>query len=158
VTVHAQPRLVSSLDRPDRELEEQAERIARRTSRATRPDATWDGSGAVPDALRRPVEAELGTDLSTTRLRRDGPIAERLVPRGADAAASGDEVHVAPGRFHPGHVEGLELLQHELVHLAQQQRSARATGDRPSGRPSSGGASADALPAARGSLQLGSCG
>lgn len=163
MTPHGQPPLVSSLDRSDRELEEQAERVARRTARTTMPEREWDHTGRVPDGVRRPVEVELGIDLSGARLRRDGSLAEGLGARGADAAAVGHEIHVAPGRFHPGHVEGLELVHHELVHLAQQRRSqggpSAIAGD-PAADTHAGTSprAGHALPARPGSLQLGSCG
>ena len=127
----------------ERDLENQAERIARGAA-AGPSRITWSESDDhVPADVRAPVERALGADLSDVRVRRDGSMAEQVEALGADGLARRDEIHLAPGRFQPSHPLGMQLLRHELVHVAQQRAAPN------------GGA---ALHARHGSLQLGSCG
>ncbi|HRE88179.1 MAG TPA: DUF4157 domain-containing protein [Myxococcota bacterium] len=70
----------------------------------------------LPGPLRHRMEAALGIDLSTVEVR-EAPEATAL---GALAFTRGDELVFAPGHYRPDTRAGLELLGHELVHVAQQ--------------------------------------
>lgn len=94
-----------------------------------RPDLDFDGAVPenpaagnaglpIPRALLASVGALTGFDLSSVRVQESG------LPSsvGAVALARGAELHFAPGHYDPQSPAGLELLAHELVHVAQQAR------------------------------------
>lgn len=94
-----------------------------------RPDLDLDGALAepaaagnaglpIPRSLLASVGALTGFDLSSVRVQESG------LPSsvGAVALARGAELHFAPGHYDPQSPTGLELLAHELVHVAQQAR------------------------------------
>jgi hypothetical protein len=81
------------------------------------------GGRTLHPALERPLAAATGVDLGGVRLHDDPgghDVARRV---GARAVATGD--HIATARpLHPGLVRGdLELLAHEVAHVAQIRRS-----------------------------------
>jgi Domain of unknown function (DUF4157) len=136
----------------EREQEAQAEFIAQRLTDVAERHTSWGANDDfVPPAVRGPVERAMDVDLSGTRVRTGGPIAAQIDSAGADGLARADDIHLAPGRFHPSHPDGLELIRHELVHVAQQRAGADADGTRRRSQDAP-------IPARRGGLQLGSCG
>jgi hypothetical protein len=72
----------------------------------------------LPDRLRHHLESHLGQDLSAIRVH-EGSLADAC---GANALAHGTDIHFSRGRFNPDRQDGLELLAHEAVHVAQQLR------------------------------------
>lgn len=78
---------------------------------------------AMPTAVRLEMEQTLGADFSDVRLYESPLVSQG----GAEAAASGNQVAFAPGRMDFTSAAGLELLGHELSHVASQARG-EATG------------------------------
>src|SRR5258706_7268815 len=77
------------------------------------------GGQAVPEAVRRRVEAATGADLGAVRIytgRRSQRAARILNAR---AFTVGNDIHFARGQYRPGGVEGDWLIAHELVHTVQ---------------------------------------
>jgi hypothetical protein len=87
------------------------------------------GQPLAPQA-RAFFEPRLGHDFSTVRVHSDEKAAESARAVNALAYAVGYHVVFAPGRYSPQSEAGLQLLAHELVHVAQQvSRTPPATGD-----------------------------
>ena len=72
----------------------------------------------MPGPVQAKMEETLGADFSRVRLYESPLVAEL----GAEAAASGDRVAFAPGKLDMKGSAGLELLGHELSHVASQAR------------------------------------
>lgn len=70
----------------------------------------------LPRETRAQMEQAFGTDLSGIRVHEDGG-AEAA---GAEAYASGTDIHFAAGRFDPQSPKGQELIGHEIAHVVQQ--------------------------------------
>lgn len=70
----------------------------------------------IPSHVTKTVEALLGVSLARVRVRLSG--APEAI--GAQAFAFGDDIYVAPNAYRPDTYRGVELLAHELVHVAQQ--------------------------------------
>jgi|JI10StandDraft_1071094.scaffolds.fasta_scaffold10332_11 hypothetical protein len=112
-------------------------RLFRRTAgRAGAPDgaaaenavtqaATSSGT-ALPTATRARFEASLGTDLGAVRIHTGDESQRAASALGAQAYASGDDIHFAAGRYAPDDPFGLHLLAHEVAHTVQQ-RGASAS-------------------------------
>src|SRR5215468_10816953 len=81
-----------------------------------------------PTGMRASVQAKMErsfqTDFSSVRIHEQSSLATGL---GAIAAAKGDEVHFAPGAYHPDTPSGQEVLGHELAHVMQQRAGRVAT-------------------------------
>lgn len=107
------------------DAEQQAEEIATRLRPATPPDELH--TGAVPEAIRRPVEQWAGIDLSTTRL--DTHTDPQTIAGGTGTIAAYDRSTIYPGLATPlaSTTLGQDILRHELVHAAQE-RTAETTG------------------------------
>lgn len=73
---------------------------------------------AMPGPVRASMEESLGADFSGVRLY-ESPLVDEA---GALAAASGNHVAFAPGKLDFHSSAGLELLGHELSHVASQAR------------------------------------
>jgi len=79
--------------------------------------ASSSSSGTpLPRETRARMEQAFGTDLSAIRVHQDGA-AEAA---GAEAFASGTDIHFAAGRFDPQSPKGQELIGHEVAHVVQQ--------------------------------------
>ena len=77
------------------------------------------GTGrAMPEPVQAKMEKALGADFSGVRLYESPLVAQG----GAEAAASGNKVAFAPGKLNLNAPAGLELLGHELSHVASQAR------------------------------------
>jgi hypothetical protein len=83
-------------------------------------------------AVARGVERATGVDLSGVRLHPDAAEAGEV---GAHAYARGADVYFAPGRFDTGSRAGLELIGHELAHVAQQRQGRVAATSQAKGLP-----------------------
>ncbi len=75
-------------------------------------------SHPMPDNIQAKMEQALGSDFSSVELY-ESPVVEQ---NGALAAASGNKVAFAPGKLNFDTSAGLELLGHELSHVASQSR------------------------------------
>ena len=78
----------------------------------------------LPHGVRSKLGAAFGSDLSNITFQEGrGPEAA-----GADALAQGSTIQFANGQFDPHSHAGVELIAHELTHVAQQ-RSGRVRGN-----------------------------
>ena len=81
------------------------------------------GSGTpLPTRLQPRLEQGLGHDFSRVRVHTDDRAAALAGALGAKAFATGDDVVFSAGRFEPGTAHGVELIAHELAHVAQQRQ------------------------------------
>lgn len=80
----------------------------------------------LPDGVRRGLEARSGHSLGGVRIHTDGQAARSA--RAVDAAAYtvGDQIVFGEGRFRPDTLAGLQLLAHEVTHVAQQMPASRS--------------------------------
>ena len=97
--------------------------IQRAKKQAASPDIiqTVRSSGrprAIPEPIREKMGASLGMDFSSVKIYESPLVGEQ----GAQAAAMGNEIAFAPGKFNMGSFSGQALLGHELAHVAQQAR------------------------------------
>lgn len=83
-------------------------------------------------AVARGVERATGVDLTGVRLHRDASEAGEV---GARAYARGSNVYFAPGQFDASSRDGLELIGHELAHVAQQRQGRVAATTQAKGLP-----------------------
>jgi hypothetical protein len=74
------------------------------------------------DAVREPMEAALGHDFSSVRIHAGGTPSDNARGLGARALSYGNQVAFAPGEWAPGTRRGMNLLAHELAHVAMQSR------------------------------------
>lgn len=88
------------------------------------PAEATDGADRLPGPLQAKMEQSFGADFSSVRVHHDGS-AEQL---GAQAYASGDQLHFAAGAYDPHSDAGQALIGHELAHVVQQ-RAGRVGGD-----------------------------
>lgn len=76
------------------------------------------GAKAMPEQVQSKMEEVLGSDFSGVRLYESPLVSQH----GAQAAAAGNAVAFAPGKLDLSSRSGLELLGHELSHVASQAR------------------------------------
>lgn len=76
-------------------------------------------SGGLPPALRSQLEGQFGADFSAIRVH---PGSDQPASVGADALATGDDLHFAPGAYEPHTSSGMQLIGHELAHVIQQRQ------------------------------------
>lgn len=88
--------------------------------------ANADTGRAVPQALRRRVEAATGADLHGVRIHTGESSGKAARMLNARAYTVGRDVHFARGQYRPGSREGDRLIAHELVHTIQQGPGAAA--------------------------------
>ena len=74
---------------------------------------------ALDPVIRRLFEGRLGTELSDVRIHDDGASADAARAIGARAFTVGRHIGFADGAYLPGTPNGLGLIGHELVHVAQ---------------------------------------
>ncbi|MCA9514867.1 MAG: DUF4157 domain-containing protein, partial [Myxococcales bacterium] len=75
------------------------------------------GGEAMPAGVRSRFEQAFGQDFSDVRIHTGSTQATSV---GATAFARGTDIHFAPGRFDVSSQSGLDVLGHELTHIAQQ--------------------------------------
>lgn len=73
---------------------------------------------AIPRPVREKMGASLGMDFSSVKIYESPLVGQQ----GAQAAAMGNEIAFAPGKFNMGSFSGQALLGHELAHIGQQSR------------------------------------
>jgi hypothetical protein len=115
----------------EREADALADRLApftaapqepHRSPLAFAPRGVWDAVASPGRALpSTPAARALGIDPSSVRLHTGDLADESTRAIGAAAYTVGDDVVLGAG-FEPGSDEGLRLIAHELVHVAQQRR------------------------------------
>jgi len=108
--------------------EQQARTVAAQFARADTlsPPRSADEAGAVPAAVRAPMEAALGADFGDVRVHADAHAGQTARALRAHAFTVGNEIAFAPGTFRPETSAGRELIAHELTHVAQQREGARS--------------------------------
>lgn len=79
-------------------------------------DLPSTGGAPLPGALQAKMSTAFGADFSTVQVHLD----DRAGAIGAQAFASGDNLHFAPGQYDPDSQGGQELIGHELAHVVQQ--------------------------------------
>lgn len=77
----------------------------------------------LPEALRTRLEGSFGRDLSGVRLHTDTEANELARDYSAQAFTVGPDIYFASGKFDPATPAGMNLLAHELTHVAQQDGS-----------------------------------
>ncbi len=75
---------------------------------------------ALPSHVRGQFESSLGTDLSAVRVHTGADSAAAAGAVGAQAYATGNDIHFGSGRYQPDDPFGLHLLAHEVAHTVQQ--------------------------------------
>ena len=80
--------------------------------------------------LRGQFENQIGEKLGDVRIHRGTEIDKSLRAHGALAAAAGNDVAISTGVPSPETQEGRAVLQHELVHVAQQKNARGPVTDR----------------------------
>ena len=77
-----------------------------------------DRPRAIPEPVREKMGASFGMDFSSVKIYESPLVGQQ----GAEAAAMGNEIAFAPGKFNMGSFSGQALLGHELAHIGQQAR------------------------------------
>ncbi|WP_437656662.1 DUF4157 domain-containing protein [Sorangium sp. So ce1182] len=87
------------------------------------------GRGApLPPEVRARLEPRFGVDLGEVSIHTDGSSARLNRALGAHAFAYGRDIYFGSGQYDPSSTRGQWLLAHELTHVVQQTRGARARG------------------------------
>ena len=92
--------------------------------RAAGNGAEAGGHGAaLPQAVRLQMQQAHGADFSAVRVHQgfgSDVAGTHARATGAVAYARGDNLHFAPGAYHPHSQQGQKLIGHELAHVVQQ--------------------------------------
>ncbi len=100
--------------------------------------AAAGGQAQLPEELAKRLADELGVDAARIRLHTDDRAAAAAAKLSARAFTIGDDIYFAAGAYDPHSEAGLELIAHEVAHVAQNQRSgggaSAAAGNDASGR------------------------
>src|SRR4051812_22950967 len=78
----------------------------KRTLTASMPAGSGAGA-ALPEAVRTRFEASLGSDLAGVRVHTGSESATAAASLGAQAFATGNDIHFADGKYHPDDPFGL---------------------------------------------------
>ena len=112
-------------DSPSGGLEQQMQ--ARMTSHFPDASRLSRGSGrslTLPDQVQSTIEQHFGHSIDNLRFRESSDV-ESI---GAKAYARGDEIHFAPGQFHPDTALGRKMIGHEVAHILQQAKGGLGDG------------------------------
>jgi hypothetical protein len=85
------------------------------------------GGRPLPPGLLARLTAELAVDLSRVRIHDDERAARAAAALGARAFTIGDDIYFARGAYDPASERGVELIAHEVAHVAQRRRGEGAT-------------------------------
>ncbi len=88
------------------------------------PRRATPGGQPLPRALRQRFEPHFGVDFSQVRIHDDAAAHALTRASRAQASALGQDIHFGAGRWQPHNRAGLELLAHELAHVAQNAQGA----------------------------------
>jgi hypothetical protein len=86
------------------------------------------GGHPLPGALRVRLERTLGLDLGEVRLHDDARAHAAAAAIKARAFTIGSDIYFARGAYQPESSTGIELIAHEVAHVAQQARGTAPTG------------------------------
>ena len=86
-----------------------------------------DSGTSLPRDLASRLEAELGVDLSRVRIHTDDHAAAAAAAISARAFTIGADIYFARGAFDPNSEAGVQLIAHEVVHVAENQRGTADT-------------------------------
>ncbi len=78
------------------------------------------GGEPLPAELCARLAEELGVDLAAVRVHTDDRAAEAAARLSARAFTIGDDIYFARGAYDPSSEAGVELIAHEVAHVAQQ--------------------------------------
>jgi hypothetical protein len=81
----------------------------------------------LDSAIRASAEARFGFSFSNVRIHDDAAAARSVAAAKARAYTAGSHIAFAIGEYRPGTAEGMDLIFHELVHVAQQGPGAAAS-------------------------------
>lgn len=112
-------------DSPSGGLERQMQ--ARMTSHFPDASRLSRGSGrplTLPDQVQSSIEQHFGHSIDNLRFRESSDV-ESI---GTKAYARGDEIHFAPGQFHPDTALGRKMIGHEVAHILQQAKGGLGNG------------------------------
>lgn len=82
---------------------------------------------SLPTTLMARLSMQLGVDLRRVRVFDDEAANKACAAVGARAFATGENIYFAAGAYDPSSPEGIELIAHEVAHVAQQLRGSRTT-------------------------------
>jgi hypothetical protein len=107
-----------------RQAQAPVESSIQRSSAAHAP-AEFDGIPAstgeqLDPAIRLPMEAHFGADLTDVRVHTGAEAAKSATSLDALAYTSGRDIYFAPGMYAPRNGSGQRLLAHEVAHVVQQ--------------------------------------
>lgn len=83
-----------------------------------------DAGAPLPGGVRARFEQSLGADLSAVRVHAGPDSEDAARSLGAQAFATGNDIHFGAGKYQPDDPFGLHLLAHEVAHTEQQAGSA----------------------------------
>ena len=92
----------------------------------TRPDTdslTHSAGTSLDSGIRAQFERRIGETVGDVRIHRGPEVDKALRAQGALAAAAGNQIAVSNGVPSPETHEGRSVLEHELVHVAQQKNA-----------------------------------
>src|SRR5262249_26470769 len=90
--------------------------------------AETDGGRELPAALRAKLARQLDVDLSGVRIFTDARAADAAAPLRARAFTTDSHIYFARGAYDPESDAGIELIAHEVAHVAQNLRGKTMPG------------------------------
>jgi len=93
------------------------------------------GGERLPDELAHRLTHEIGVDLSQVRIHCDERAAQIAAQVGARALTVRSDIYFAAGAYDPTTPAGIELIAHEVMHVAQNARGTIALDGRAVSRP-----------------------
>ncbi|HEY2389831.1 MAG TPA: DUF4157 domain-containing protein [Candidatus Angelobacter sp.] len=92
-----------------------------------------DGGSKLDAALRKPMEARLGADLSQVKVHTGAGPAEMNQSLNSRAFTYGQDIYFGRSEYAPETDSGSRLLTHELAHTVQQSSGTKAIQEQPKG-------------------------
>jgi Domain of unknown function (DUF4157) len=114
-----------AVDHHEREAGRVARRVASRIGGSAGLPAPARAGGALPDAVRAPLEQAFGSDFGDVRIHADERADQLNQALHARAFTTGRDIYFARRAYDPRSRAGLETLAHELTHVLQQRGSNR---------------------------------
>ena len=88
---------------------------------------TASGGQPLPAELARRLQADLRIDLTRVRVHTDDAAAAAAAAVSARAFTIGEDIYFAKGAYDPASTAGIELIAHEVAHVAQNYRGTADT-------------------------------